>query len=171
MKASGASFGTSRGSRRKRGSTALYCVDNQFNYDEALGWIDRAIADNEESFGNLDLKSQILEKLGRRQEADGTLAKALTLATPEQMYRYGDRLLREKKLDQSRQVFAKQTVEHPAAWRGWYGLARVQAAQGDRASAKKSLEEALSRASQPAQKAGIQRLARSPGRGSRYRMT
>jgi hypothetical protein len=135
---------------------ALYCVDNDFNYPEALQWVEHAIQD-EERFDNLDLKAQILERLGRREEATAFQAKALTLATPEQMYLYGDRLLREKKLDAAEKVLRGVTRDHPEAWLPWYGLAKVQVARGDRAAAEKSLREALSRASARA-KPGVQRM-------------
>src|SRR4029077_13068420 len=76
---------------------ALYCVDNEFNYDEALQWIDKAIQ-QDERFDNLDLKVQILERLGPRGEAASIQAKALKAAEPEQLYGYGDRLIREHRL-------------------------------------------------------------------------
>jgi tetratricopeptide (TPR) repeat protein len=137
---------------------ALYCVDHQFNHAEALQWIDRAIQMDGEQFDNLDLKSQILEGLGRHQEAVDLEAKALGLATPQQMYGYGDRLLREKKLADARAVFTRMTADHPDVFLNWYGLARVQVAEGDRAGAKATLERALPNVRQAGQKATIQRL-------------
>ena len=137
---------------------ALYCVDNQFNYPEALQWIDRAIRMDGEQFDNLDLKSQIVDALNRHQEAIDLETKALALASPQQMYGYGDRLLREKKLAEARAVFRKMTAEHPEVFLNWYGLARVQVAEGDRAGAKATLEQALPHAQQSGQKATIQRL-------------
>jgi tetratricopeptide (TPR) repeat protein len=137
---------------------ALYCLDNAVNYDEALRWVDHAIQLDQESFDSLDLKSQILDRLGRHEEAAALQARALRMATPQQMFGYGDRLLREKKMSDARTVFGRMTREHPEEWRNWYGLARVQVAEGDRAGAKKSLEEALAHAGQPGQKAGIRRL-------------
>jgi len=137
---------------------AAYCVDNQFNYPEALQWIERAVRMDGEQFDSLDLKAQVLDGLGRRAEAADVEAKALALATPQQMYSYGDRLLRDKKLTEARGVFKKMTTDHPDVWLNWYGLARVQVAEGDRAGARATLEQALPRATQPGQKATIQRL-------------
>ena len=137
---------------------ALYCVDNQFNYAEARQWIDRSIQMDGETFDNLDLKAQILDGLGQHADAAALQAKALGMATPQQLYGYGDRLLRETKLDEAKVLFLRVTKDHPDAWITWYGLARVQIALGDRAAARKSLEEALVQAKQPAQKASVQRL-------------
>ena len=136
---------------------ALYCVDNDFNYDEALRWIDKAIEEGER-FENLDLKAQILGRMGRTEEAATLQANALKVAEPAQLYGYGERLLREKKLQQASDFFTKATNDHPSEWLNWYGLARVQVALGDRAAAKMSLEKALAAASRPDQKAGMRRM-------------
>jgi predicted Zn-dependent protease len=139
---------------------ALFCVDRQFNYDEALKWIDRAIAEGEENFDNLDLKAQILAGLGRTQDAGTVQAKALAVATPEQMYAYGDRLLREKKIADAEGVFSSVTQKHPGSWLPWYGLARVQVAKGDRAAAERSLQSALKAATASGAKQGIAGMKR-----------
>jgi hypothetical protein len=136
---------------------ALYCVDNDFNYAEALRWIDKAI-DEGERFENLDLKAQILGRMGRSGEAAALQAKALKLAEPAQLYGYGERLLREKRLEQARDFFSKATNDHPSEWLNWFGLARVQVALGDRAGAKVSLEKALAVAPRPDQKGGLRRM-------------
>jgi hypothetical protein len=138
---------------------ALYCVDHRFNYDEALKWIDRAIADGED-FDNLDLKAQILGGLNRPDEARALQAKALAMASPEQMYAYGDRLIREKKYKDAEDVFTSVTKKHPDAWLPWYGLARVQVANGDRVAAERSLQEALKRATAAGNKQGIAGMRR-----------
>jgi predicted Zn-dependent protease len=137
-----------------------YCVDHEFNYDEALHWIDRAIAEGGRNFDNLDLKAQILVGLGRANEADALQAKALAVASPEQLATYGNRLLREKKVKEAEVLFTSVTEKHPTAWQPWYGLARVQAARGDRAAAERSLNEALKRATAAGHKQGIGGLRR-----------
>jgi hypothetical protein len=137
---------------------ALYCVDNEFNYDEALSWIDSAIAIEDERYENLELKSQILERLGRTSEAAATLAAALKMARPEQMFDYGNRLLREKKVADARTLFERVTRDHPDAWINWYGLAKVQAAEGNREAARRTLEESTKYAVTAQQKANLKFL-------------
>jgi hypothetical protein len=136
---------------------ALYCVDNEFNYDEALKWIDKAIQ-MDDGFDNLDLKAQILERLGRRDEAAAMQAQALKKAVPEQMFSYGERLMREKGAATARTFFATVTTEHPEAWINWYGLAKAQSALGDRDGAKKTLEASAKYAVLPNHKAALKRL-------------
>ena len=48
------------------------------------------------------------------------------------------------------------TAEHAELAAGWYGLARVQTRQGDKAGAKQSLEQAIAHAQTPAQKKQLQ---------------
>ncbi|HJQ37426.1 MAG TPA: DUF2911 domain-containing protein [Thermoanaerobaculia bacterium] len=128
---------------------ALYSVDNEFNYDEALQWIEHAIGMEGERFENLDLKAQILRGLGKQKESEEAQAKALQLAEPEQFYGYGERLIREKRLEEAKAMFIAQAKAHPDVWLNWYGLARVQVALGDRAAAKTSLETALAHTNKP----------------------
>jgi hypothetical protein len=136
---------------------ALYCVDHRFNYAEALTWIDHAIAE-EERFDNLELKSQILAGLGKEDESAALLAKALAMASPDQRFMYGERLLREKKLDEAEKTFTEITTKHPSVWRAWYGLAKVQVVRGDRKAAESSLQRALAVASSQGERAGLKRL-------------
>jgi tetratricopeptide (TPR) repeat protein len=136
---------------------ALYCLDNAFNYDEALKWIDQAIA-QDENFDNLDLKAQILERTDTRDEAAALEARALKMASPQQLFGYGDRLVREKHLEEAKTFFSKITREHPEAWMNWYGLAKAQSALGDRDGAKKTLETSEKYARTPQYQAALKRL-------------
>jgi hypothetical protein len=136
---------------------AMYCLDNDFNYEEALRWVDQAIQ-NEERFENLDLKSQLLERLGRAEEAAATHARALSLATPQQKYMYGDRLLRAGKLDEAERVFTEVSRATPHAFMHFYGLARIHVRRGDRDAARKSLEQAMANAPTPQAKASMKRM-------------
>jgi tetratricopeptide (TPR) repeat protein len=137
---------------------AMYCLDNDFNYDEALGWVEQAIASNEARFENLELKSKLLERLGRTKEAAETHAEALSLATPQQKYMLGDRLLREGKLDDAERVFTEVSKANPEAFMHFYGLARIHVKRGNKEAARKSLEQAMEHAPTPQNKAAMKRM-------------
>ena len=136
--------------------SALYLVDNEYNYEEALQWVDRAIGMEGERFENLDLKAQILRGLGKQKESADMQARALALAEPNQFYGYGERLIREKRFDEAATLFTAQSKAHPELFLNWYGLARVQMARGDRAAAKTSLETAMKHATKPGPQRTIQ---------------
>jgi hypothetical protein len=137
---------------------AMYCLDNDFNYDEALGWVEQAIASNEARFENLELKSQLLERLGRAKEAAEIHAQAVALATPQQKYMLGDRLLREGKLDEAERIFTEVSKANPEAFMHFYGLARIHVKRGNREAARKSLEAAMANAPTPQTKAAMKRM-------------
>jgi hypothetical protein len=137
---------------------AMYCLDNDFNYDEALRWVEQAIESNEARFENLELKSQLLERLGRTKEAADTHAAALSLATPQQKYMLGDRLLREGKLDEAERVFTEVSKINPEAFMHFYGLARIHVQRGNRDAARKSLEQAMEHAPTAQNKAVMKRM-------------
>ena len=137
---------------------AMYCLDNDFNYDEALRWVEQAIESNEARFENLELKSQLLERLGRSKEAVAFHAEALSLATPQQKYMLGDRFLREGKLDEAEGVFTEVAKAHPEAFMHFYGLARVHVKRGNREAARRSLEQAMEHAPTPQHKSAMKRL-------------
>lgn len=82
----------------------------------------------------------------------------MKIAAPEQLFSYGERLMREKGAGEARTFFSKVTTEHPEAWINWYGLAKAQSALGDRDGAKKTLESSAKYAVQPQHKAAVKRL-------------
>lgn len=130
----------------------LYLLDSETDYPLALQWIDRAIQMEGENFDNLDEKAQVLTRLGRTSEAADFQAKAFKVATPAQVARVGTRWINEKRVDDAAALYKKLTAEHADLGSAWYGLARVQSLQGDRAGAKQSLEKAIAHARNPPQR-------------------
>lgn len=136
---------------------AMYCLDNGINYDEALTWIDRSIQ-QDERFENLSTKVKLLEAVGRKQEAQTLLERALPQAGAPQLYIYADGLMKEKRRDEGAALFVKNAQLHPESWMAIAGRARAEAARGDRAAARKSLADALARAPGEGQKTLVERL-------------
>ncbi|HKQ98610.1 MAG TPA: DUF2911 domain-containing protein [Candidatus Polarisedimenticolia bacterium] len=57
---------------------ASFAFNNNLNNAEAMGWIDRSVG-MQETFWNLRLKSQMLEKAGQKKDAIATAEKAVTV--------------------------------------------------------------------------------------------
>src|ERR1700745_1623243 len=55
---------------------AQWCLDNNYNLEEALKWEDTSIQ-NEERFENLESKSRILDAMGRKEDAPKTSQAAI----------------------------------------------------------------------------------------------
>src|SRR5947199_1983329 len=70
---------------------AQFCLTRKIDLDEALGWADASIQ-NEERFDNLSTKADILKALNRSDEAKTVFTQALGTATAQQLYSYGRRL-------------------------------------------------------------------------------
>src|SRR5438552_4788907 len=72
---------------------AQWCLDNNYNLEEALKWEDTSIQ-NEERFENVETKSRILDAMGRKDEGAKVLASAFDKATAVQLYSYARGLQR-----------------------------------------------------------------------------
>jgi tetratricopeptide (TPR) repeat protein len=83
----------------------------------------------------------VLEKLGRKEEANTTMQTAVRhrSATPLDLHQYGRRLLAEKKEMDALEIFRLNYERNGEQWPVHVGLARGYAANGD---AKQALEHA-----------------------------
>jgi len=109
--------------------------------DEALEYENRSTG-TEERFENYNTKSQILEAMGKKDEAKAAHDKSLAIATPAQLHQYAFQLKGEKKDDEAYAVWRKNAKDHPDLWFTHSGLARVYSAQGDFANAVKEMKVA-----------------------------
>ena len=107
--------------------------------EEALAYENRSIG-TEERFENYNTKSQILEAMGKKDEAKAAHDKALAIATPGQLHQYAFQLKGEKKDDEAYSVWRKNAKDHPDLWFTHSGMARVYSAQGDFSNAVKEMK-------------------------------
>lgn len=68
-------------------NAANYTLTNNTHLEDGLTWINRSIRNNK-NFTNLMLKSQILEKLNRSEEAKPLVSEAFSMGTINQINRY-----------------------------------------------------------------------------------
>jgi len=121
---------------------ANYYLANKTNLDEALKDEDQSIR-VEERYDNLHAKSQILEAMGRKDDAAAVLNKALEKASAQQLYFYGRQLQGEKKQEEAFAIFRSNAKRYPDFWITHVGLARVYSGQGEYDKAVKELQSAL----------------------------
>ncbi|MFD2564865.1 DUF2911 domain-containing protein [Aquimarina rubra] len=130
--------------------------DNAANYafnagdmDQALEWVNTSISGNffsKETFGNLSLKSQILAKQGKTQEAMTLVDKAAKLGNATQVFQLGNGLIAQGQKNKALEVLKNNVKNNNGAWPSNYGLARAYAATGDYKNAVKSMNIAMSNA-------------------------
>src|SRR5213595_4019429 len=136
---------------------AQFCLTRKINLDEALGWADASVQ-NEERFDNLSTKADILKASNRPDEAKAAWNHALEIATPVQLYSYGRRLQGEKKGAEAMEIFQAVAKRFPQTVYGHLAEARIKSAAGDFTGAAAEATEAQNAAPTDAQKQSIKAL-------------
>jgi tetratricopeptide (TPR) repeat protein len=113
---------------------ARYCLKNNVNLEEGLFWADKAITEQyigTTNFATLSLKSEFLEKLDRKEEANGLMKKAITLAPMGVLNNYGNTLLKAKKLPEALEAFKLNESKNQNDYIPKLGLIKVLSAMGN----------------------------------------
>jgi tetratricopeptide (TPR) repeat protein len=124
---------------------ANYLLAQKADLDEALKYEDQSIQ-VEKRFDNLLTKSNILEALNRKDEADTTRKQALALANPLQLHIYARQLQGQKRQDEAFVIFRENARKHPQEWFVHTGMARIYSSQGKFDDAVKEMNLALAAA-------------------------
>jgi len=130
--------------------------DNAANYalsveelDQALEWVNTSIAGaffSKETFANLSLKSQVLAKQKKFDEAMTFVDKAVKLGNTSQVYRLGVGLINSNQKDKALTIHKNNVKKSKGAWPSNYGLARAYSATGDYENAIKAINTSMSNA-------------------------
>jgi tetratricopeptide (TPR) repeat protein len=121
---------------------ANWCLTNNVNFEQALGWINAAIMPDfggRKTFNALNTKANLLEKLGKADEAKNIKQQALEIATAMELHSYGRSLLAEGKKEEALKVFEMNYTKNAGAWPTNMGMMRAYSALGNY---KKALEHA-----------------------------
>jgi hypothetical protein len=124
---------------------ANYLLQEKVGLDEALKYSDKSIQ-NEARYDNFMTKSQILDALGRKDEASTARNKALTMANAVQLHTYGRQLQMAGKQNEAFAVFRDNAKKNPDQWVVHVGLSRMYSAQGDFTNAAKEMNVAAASA-------------------------
>ncbi len=127
-------------------SGAVWCLQNNVNLTEALGWVNSAVDPNlggSNSFRALSAKADILSKLNRQEEAGKIRQTALDNATVNELHSYGRQLLTENKIREAMEVFEKNHKKYNGAWPTNAGMMRGYSATGDYKKALEFAKKAL----------------------------
>lgn len=124
-------------------TAANYAVQNNVNLDQAMKWIDQAIAQNN-NFNNNNIKATILKAQGKTAEADKLLADALPTATEAEINAYGYQLLAAGNMDKAIEVFIMNTKRFPRSANTFDSLGEAYFNKGDKKSATANFKKSLS---------------------------
>ncbi|MDO9375812.1 MAG: DUF2911 domain-containing protein [Ferruginibacter sp.] len=124
-------------------TAANYAVQNKTHYNDALTWIDRAIAQNK-SFGTLSIKAALLRETGKAAEGAALMKDAVAGATENELNAYGYQLLAAGDLAGAVEMLQINTKRFPNSANAWDSLGEAYFTKGDKKNAlttfKKSLE-------------------------------
>lgn len=139
---------------------ANYCLVNDVNLEEALGWADRSINTyfGEANFLTLSTQAGLLEKLGKKAAADSVMKKALPMATMLQLNIYGRTLMRQKKYKEAFEIYKINYDRYPNDIYTRIGMVIGHAATGNTKEALKYAEKAMALADDSNTKSYIEKM-------------
>lgn len=123
---------------------ANYCLVNNINLEEALGWSDRSINTyfGEKNFLTLSTQAGLFEKLGKKTKADSVMKIALPMATVIQLNTYGRSLAKQNKSKEAFEIFKMNYDKNPNDIYAVDGMIRGYASVGNTKEALKAAEKA-----------------------------
>lgn len=125
---------------------AQWCVQHNTNLEQALVWTDSASSTGfggDRSFQSRSTRAQILDKLGRSDEAAEVMKKALPFANIFEIHQYGRQLISLKKPKEALEVFKLNYEKNKDQFTSLIGLARGYSANADYKNALKYATKAL----------------------------
>ncbi len=127
--------------------------------ERALEWVNNAQSGwffSQKTFANAQLKSAILNQMGKSAEATAEIESVLDIATVIETHQYGRQLIASGNIDKAERIFKDNAKKNKNVWPTQYGLGRLYSAKGDYKSALKYLEKALANAPNPGSKGNVQ---------------
>lgn len=126
---------------------AAFALNNGGDLNEALTWIDGAIAGNfysQKNFNNLAIKGQILNKLGRTDEYASLMDEASAMANKQQLNALGYQMVAAKDYERAEKYFKQNIANHPDDPNGYDSLGEYYKTVGDKKNAIKHFKKSLS---------------------------
>ncbi len=114
------------------------------------------------NFSTLNVKAQVLSKMGRKDEADAVMKTAISMpgTTPTEIHTYGRQLIGEKRTAEAMEVFKLNAQRNGEAWPTNVGLMRGYAATGDNAKALEYAKKALAQAPDALNKKNLETIVK-----------
>ena len=155
------SIGQTGFQRQNWEQAANYALNNGGDLNEALSWIDNAIAGqfySQKTFNNLAIKAQILNKMGKKDEYIAMIEEAAGMANMNQLNNIGYQLLGAKDYDRALKYFKLNVANNPENANVHDSLGECYKTMGDKKNAIKYLKKSLSLNPAPNVKANSEKL-------------
>ena len=123
-------------------SAAQWAIETNQGLEDALGWIERA-ATQEKTFTTLGVQTQLLDLLGRSDEAAPLKIEAWMVATEDDLSRMGGQLMSNRQYTEAIPIFELNVRNSPESWKAHDQLAEAYLKSGDKPSAMNAYAKAL----------------------------
>ncbi|HWA35275.1 MAG TPA: DUF2911 domain-containing protein [Cyclobacteriaceae bacterium] len=125
-------------------TAALYAFENNIDLDQAMKWIDEALKYDPTNFVAIRVKTRMLFRDGKAEEANKIINDALEVASENDISNYGYGLLGLGLTDKAIKVLTVNTARFPKSANAWDTLGEAYFRKGDKTNAVKSFRKALS---------------------------
>jgi len=125
---------------------ANYALNNGGDLNEALVWINNAIAGqfySQKTFNNVAIKAQILNKLGKTDDYAALMDEASEMANTNQLNALGYQMLTSKDYSRALKYFKMNVANNPKDANSYDSLGECYKTMGDNKNAIKNLKKAL----------------------------
>ena len=142
-------------------AAANWCVQNNYELEQALAWMDRAIyfrVMGEKNFRSLSTKAAILMKMNRIAEAKKVMEEAVPMGQTLEVHFYGRQLLNMKETDEALKIFKGNYDKTPNVFTTNVGMGRGYSAKGDYKNALKYMKAALVQAPDERNKLSVEAM-------------
>lgn len=138
-------------------SAAAYCLNSGNDLEQGLAWADRSIG-MDRNATNLFIKSSLLRKLERDEEATEIEAAAFEIASEAEINGFGyNYLYQQSDVEAAIRVFKRNVANYPDSWNVYDSLGEAYAVRGDTELAVENYRKALEMAPE-AQHARIEQV-------------
>jgi tetratricopeptide (TPR) repeat protein len=139
---------------------ANWCLTNNYELEKGLEWIDFAVNtfNGSQKFPILATKAQLLEKLGKSDEAAAIMKQALPIGNMNELHQYGRQLMALKKPKEALEVFQMNYDKNPNQFTTLMGMTRGLSANGNYAKALEFAMKALPLAPNDPNKQAVQAM-------------
>ncbi len=124
---------------------ANYILQHKGNMQDALAYSSRSV-ELEPHFSNLFTQSNVLEAVGKKDEAAAARAKAVPLATNLELYNYARWQQHHNQADGAVATLKQVAAKDPKHWIAHLAMARVYSSQKNFSEAQKEMETCMTNA-------------------------
>ena len=124
---------------------ATYSLRNDVELEQGLEWAERSVQ-TQATFSNLATQADLLEKLGRGDETEAIMERAVEKGNAGELYSYGRSLINDGEKEKALAVMKRNVKVNSGPWFVEFGLAFAQSALGQFDEAAASMKSAHEKA-------------------------